>query len=194
MNAAPAAPSVPKNLDYSLLQDQVSKFKTPHGVKIGDRLYAIRALFSQYNCAIKFVGRLTPHVFLADGNPIPYVGVDEKKVFDKYKNAIIEEFSNWVVTPGTYPILEANNPFFPGDHGRYLPNALVYADRISKEDQSGYSWFNWFPTFIKELETGKHGWQVIRGVKFRNNTYGTTGPLSQIYTLIPPKFVDYLVK
>lgn len=183
--------------NFALYQEQVAKFKTPHGVQIGDLRLSIRFLVSPYNCAVKLCGRLTPHAFDVKGNPITYIDTKIGQVFDDNQQAIMDELASWIDSR-PFPKLSINNPYFPGDTGNYGVNQFLYADSVDKEKYG--KWYNSFPNLINILE--KYGWAVHKGPEFYNCTYNhaasdgsiTKNKESRVYILTPPRMVKLLKK
>ena len=164
-----------------------SQYKTAQGVI--EAGIGLRCMFGEYNCTIKTIGRLEPHVKdLKTGEEV-YAHSDPE-AFEAHKAEILKEFGAWLCDRNTFGPLKDNSRFFPSDSGRYPATMFLYADQVRAEGK----WFNHFPSLIRELETHpEHGWQVYSLPTFLNATYRSSFAPSKVWAIVPPGQTDLML-
>lgn len=153
--------------------------------KVGKYNVWLSALYGEYNCGNKTVGRLQLHVNNGDDPVDVGSGVIAKELEDpKIRDAIIFNYLEDLNQRATFKALKDGCPFFPLDSGVYPPGVLIYCDAIHMN--KSFTWYNHWKGLIEVFETEpKFGVVVLKSPILPNRYYGPSKP-SRIWTLVLP--------
>ena len=159
--------------------------KTMNTIKIGNYKVGLKAVYGEYNCGNKTVGRL--ELVVTEGASRTNLGwtvVKDQLEEVKIRDAIIENYLKDLDESSTFTTLMAGSPMFPNDSGTYRPGTLIYMDSVSYN--YSYKWYNHWKALIALFETEpKFGVVVLKSPILPNRFYGTDRP-SRIWTLVLP--------
>lgn len=147
--------------------------------KVGKYTVGLEAVYGEYNCGNKTVGRLK--LVVSEGGQ--GLIVEELKT-TKIRDAVIENYVRDLGDSNTFKSLNTNSLMFPNDSGTYPPGVLIYADRIQMN--KSFTWYNNWKGLIEVFDTEpKFGVVVLKSPIIPNKLYGIATP-SRVWTLLLP--------